>query len=401
MDSHESSLPGVCGKRSERNSGGLTDSMAGSAIPHCHLHQFFTTFLWKFHEMTEFSYRSAGVDLELYEESMQRLPALMRKTHTPGVMDLPGGFAGLFRLCAEKQWKDPVLVSGTDGVGTKIKVAILANRFATIGIDLVAMCVNDCLCLGATPLFFLDYVAMAKDDPALLEQLVSGVSAGCQQSGAALLGGETAIMPDLYTVGDFDMAGFCVAAAERSELVDGRHRVASGDALIAVPSSGFHSNGYSLVRKVVFDHAKLAIDRHIESLNSTVGDALLKPTRIYAATVANVFNAVGNAKVHAIAHITGGGIADNLERVLPIGVRAVINRDSWRVPELFGWLQSLGNIASEEMFRVFNMGVGLILCVPPDSAEAVLQACSTTEYPAFRIGKIESNPEQPASVVMR
>ena len=218
--------------------------------------------------MSELTYRSAGVDLELYEQAMQKLPRLMQRTFTPGVMELPGGFAGLFRLNAEKQWKDPVLVSGTDGVGTKIKVAIHAQKYDTIGIDLVGMCVNDCLCLGAKPLFFLDYVALGKDDPILLEQLVTGVSDGCRQAGAALLGGETAIMPDLYAVGDFDMAGFCVGVAEREDLLDGRFRVQPGDVLIGVPSSGFHSNGYSLVRKVVFDHAGLKVtDRVVGKLH--------------------------------------------------------------------------------------------------------------------------------------
>lgn len=351
--------------------------------------------------MTEFSYRSAGVDLELYEQAMQRLPALMRRTHTSGVMDLPGGFAGLFRLAAERQWKDPVLVSGTDGVGTKIKVAIQAGQFSTIGIDLVAMCVNDCLCLGAKPLFFLDYIAMARDEPSLLEQLVQGVSDGCLQAGAALLGGETAIMPDLYSSGDFDMAGFCVAAAEREELIDGRFRVQDGDVLIGVPSSGFHSNGYSLVRKVVFEHAGLSAGQAIPELEMTVGQALLEPTRIYAGIVENVISTVGNAQVHAIAHITGGGIADNLERVLPEYITAVVDRDAWQIPFMFDWLRQMGNIAEEEMFRVFNMGVGMILAVAPDSATAVQNACSTPEYPAVRLGEIRAQSQQVPTVIWR
>lgn len=348
--------------------------------------------------MTSFSYRSAGVDLELYEQAMQKLPALMQRTHTPGVISLPGGFAGLFRLCAERQWQDPVLVSGTDGVGTKIRVAIRAGRYDTIGIDLVAMCVNDCLCLGATPLFFLDYVAMSRDEPDLLETLVRGVSVGCQQAGAALLGGETAIMPDMYAAGDFDMAGFCVGVAERSHLIDGRHRVAPGDVLIGVPSSGFHSNGFSLVRRIVFDHAGLSPDDQITALGQSVGDALLTPTRIYADLVQRVICAAGNARIHAIAHITGGGIADNLERVLPPHIRAVIRRDSWTVPPLFPWLQQLGNVAADEMFRVFNMGIGLILAVAPTAADAAIQACSTEEYPAVRLGEIRQDPSEAASV---
>lgn len=348
--------------------------------------------------MTELTYRSAGVDLELYEQAMQKLPRLMQRTLTPGVMDLPGGFAGLFRLNALKQWKDPVLVSGTDGVGTKIKAAIHAKKYDTIGIDLVAMCVNDCLCLGALPLFFLDYVAMGKDDPVLLEQLVSGVSDGCRQAGAALLGGETAIMPDLYAPGDFDMAGFCVGVAEREDLIDGRQRVVAGDVLIGVPSSGFHSNGYSLVRKVVFEHAGLNVSDRVAELDCTVGEALLTPTRIYAEVVAAAKIAAGDGNLHAIAHITGGGIADNLERVLPKHIQAVVHRSAWTIPAIFQWLQTLGNIAEKEMFSVFNMGIGMILCVPSAVAVSVIAACSTPEHPAMRLGEIRSQTAEEPTV---
>jgi phosphoribosylformylglycinamidine cyclo-ligase len=351
--------------------------------------------------MSELTYRSAGVDLELYEQGMQKLPKLMQKTFTSGVMELPGGFAGLFRLNAQKQWKDPVLVSGTDGVGTKIKVAIHAQRYNTIGIDLVGMCVNDCLCLGAEPLFFLDYVALGKDDPNLLEQLVSGVSDGCCQAGAALLGGETAIMPDLYAAGDFDMAGFCVGVAEREDLIDGRHRVLPGDVLIGVPSSGFHSNGYSLVRKVVFEHAGLKVSDAVAELGCSVGDALMTPTRIYADVVAAAKAAAGSGNIHAIAHITGGGIADNFERVLPKSVQAVIHRSAWNVPTVFNWMQKLGNVAETEMFNVFNMGIGLILAVPASVAEKVLVACSTPEYPAFMLGEIRSQSAEEPTVYLQ
>ena len=348
--------------------------------------------------MTELSYQSAGVDLELYETAMKKLPGLMQKTHTPGVMELPGGFAGLFRLSAEKQWQDPVLVTGTDGVGTKIKLAIMMERFDTIGIDLVAMCVNDCLCLGATPLLFLDYIAMGKDNPPLLEQLVKGVSDGCLQSGAALIGGETAIMPDLYADGDFDMAGFCVAAADREALVSGKERIVPGDVLIGVPSSGFHSNGFSLIRKAVFEHAGLSVDDHVEELNGKVGDTLLTPTRIYAETLKAVDAAFGNANIHGIAHITGGGLCENLERILPNGVSATLHRDSWKIPAAFSWLQGLGNIADDEMFRVFNMGVGMIVAVPTDQEAACLAACSTDEFPAFRIGEVSASDGEAAAI---
>lgn len=350
--------------------------------------------------MTELNYQSAGVDLKLYEQAMQRLPGLMSKTRTPGVMDLPGGFAGLFHLAGRQQWKDPVLVSGTDGVGTKIKLAIMMQQFDTIGIDLVAMCVNDCLCLGATPLFFLDYIAMGKDNPALLEQLVTGVSNGCLQSEAALLGGETAIMPDLYADGDFDMAGFCVAAADRSELVSGKERIAAGDVLIGVPSSGFHSNGYSLIRKVVFEHAGLTPSDEIASLSRTVGDVLLTPTRIYAKTVADVISAIGNEAVHGIAHITGGGICENLERVLPDNVAAEIKQNAWQMSPVFDWLQQLGDVKTDEMYRVFNMGLGLIIAVPPQHADAVIAAASTDEFPATVIGEVKSADGSPTATLV-
>ena len=351
-------------------------------------------------DMSELTYRSAGVDLELYEQAMQKLPRLMQRTFTPGVMELPGGFAGLFRLNGTKQWKDPVLVSGTDGVGTKIKVAIHAQKYDSIGIDLVGMCVNDVLCLGATPLFFLDYIAMGKDNPMLLEQLVSGVSDGCRQAKSALLGGETAIMPDLYAVGDFDMAGFSVGVAERDELVDGRSRVQPGDVLIGIPSSGFHSNGYSLVRKVVFEHAEMHVTDHVVELNCSVGEVLLRPTRIYAQIVAAALEAAGNANLHGIAHITGGGIADNFERILPTHVQAVISRSAWTVPPVFQWLQRLGNVAETEMFSVFNMGIGMIICVPSAVADRVHSACSTPEYPAMRLGEIRSQQAEEPTVAL-
>lgn len=350
--------------------------------------------------MTELNYKSAGVDLKLYEQAMQKLPALMQKTLTPGVMELPGGFAGLFRLNAVRQWSDPVLVSGTDGVGTKIKLALMMQQFETIGIDLVAMCVNDCLCLGATPLLFLDYIAMGRDNPVLLEQLVRGVSEGCVQAGAALLGGETAIMPDLYSADDFDMAGFCVGAADRAELVNGKERIAAGDVLIGLPSSGFHSNGYSLIRKVVFEHAGLAVDEHVEALSTNVGAALMTPTRIYADAVAAVSDAVGNAALHGIAHITGGGLCENLQRILPDNVEARMSRCAWQVPAMFSWLQQLGNIESGEMDRVFNMGVGLVLAVPPEAADAAQAACSTPEHPAFVLGEVHALPGESGRAVL-
>jgi len=267
---------------------------------------------------------------------------------------------------------------------------------------LVAMCVNDCLCLGATPLFFLDYVAMDADNPELLEQLVRGISNGCVQSGAALLGGETAIMPDMYAPGDFDLSGFCVGAADRTELINGRERIQAGDIVLGVPSSGFHSNGYSLIRKAVFEHAGLRADEPVEQLGGkTVGEILLTPTRIYAPEVAALISAVGNQNVRGIAHITGGGIAENLERILPAGIRVDIDRSAWTVPAMFNWVQDLGGIQGPEMDRVFNMGLGLIAIVPADCADAAREAVSTEDYPAVIIGAVSAAAEnEPSAVVL-
>lgn len=342
--------------------------------------------------MPQLTYKSAGLDLDLYDQAMERLPALMQKTHSPRVMDLPGGFAGLFSLEKKKKfarnYDDPVLVSGTDGVGTKLKVAILAGVHNTVGIDLVAMSVNDCLCLGAEPLFFLDYLALPKDDPDLISQVVSGVCDGCEQAGAALLGGETAIMPDLYAAGDFDLAGFCVGVVERKQIIDGS-KIKPGDVVLGLESTGFHSNGYSLVRKVVFEHANLAIDDHIEELGETVGGALLRPTKIYVRPVLDLLWHYGKkSPIRGMAHITGGGIAGNLERILPEDCRAIIDRNAWQTPTIFSWLQNLGSIDREEMFRVFNMGIGYCLVVRPRSAEKIQRLLADQQVNSTVIGEI-------------
>jgi phosphoribosylformylglycinamidine cyclo-ligase len=338
------------------------------------------------------TYKSAGLDLELYEQAMAKLPAIMKRTHTPRVMDMPGGFAGLFRLdnSAEfrRNYKEPVLVSGTDGVGTKLKVAIKLGVFDTVGIDLVAMSVNDCLCLGAEPLFFLDYIAMAKDDPELIAGIVKGVSDGCVQAGAALMGGETAIMPDMYAVGDFDLAGFCVGVVEKSQIIDGQ-KVRPGDAVIGVASSGFHSNGYSLVRKVVFEIAKLDVSTQVPELNCTVGQALLEPTKIYTKPVVSLLQQFeGESPVHALAHITGGGIADNLVRVIPENCRVTLQRDSWKPKPVFGWLQSLAEIERKEMFQVFNMGLGFVLVVDAQAVDQVRQHLTKEGLENWLIGNV-------------
>ncbi|MEZ6055120.1 MAG: phosphoribosylformylglycinamidine cyclo-ligase [Planctomycetaceae bacterium] len=327
--------------------------------------------------MSPLSYQSAGVDLELYDEAMSRLPAMMQRTHSPRVMPLVGGFAGLFQLNgAGKSYTNPVLVSGTDGVGTKLKVAQRCNIFNTVGIDLVAMCVNDCLCLGAEPLFFLDYLALGKDNPDLIAQLVEGVTAGCLQAQSALIGGETAIMPSVYAGEEFDLAGFCVGVVEKDQIVDGS-RIQVGDQLVAIPSSGLHSNGYSLVRKIVFEHAKLEVGDYIDQLGQTVGEALLAPTRIYADVVAQALAEHRDA-IRGIAHITGGGLADNTGRIMPAGCHAVVDRNLWEVPAIFTWLQSLGDVEREEMFRVFNMGVGLVFITDPATAPLLAEKLQGT-----------------------
>ena len=343
--------------------------------------------------MQKITYRDAGVDLQSYQESMARLPTLLRRTHCPRVLPWNNGFAGLFQLdfsggLFSRNYEHPVLVSCTDGVGTKLKVAQLAGRHSSVGIDLVAMCVNDAICCGAEPLFFLDYVAMAEDNPALLEQIVSGISTGCLESDAALVGGETAIMPDLYQPGDYDLAGFCVGIVERSQLLDGS-AVAPGDIVLAVASSGVHSNGYSLVRKIVFEHAGLTVDDQVPECDGTVGEVLLKPTRLYARPIRDVLNHYKvKSVVHAVAHITGGGLHENLSRVLPANVDALIDRDSWTVPPVFSWLQKLGDVDEAEMFRVFNMGVGLAVVVSDYYAESIQHQLSSQGFETWQIGRI-------------
>ncbi|MBW3597807.1 MAG: phosphoribosylformylglycinamidine cyclo-ligase [Planctomycetes bacterium] len=339
------------------------------------------------------TYKDAGLDLDVYRESMSRLPRLMRRTFSPRVLELEGGFAGLFQLDFDnrlfrRNYREPVLVSCTDGVGTKLKVAQLAGVHNTIGIDLVAMCVNDALCCGAEPLFFLDYVAMAQDDPAVLEQIVEGISNGCLEADCALLGGETAIMPDVYRSGEYDLAGFCVGVAERRQVIDGR-AIAPGDVVLGVASSGLHSNGYSLVRKVVFEKAGLDPEQHIGQLGHTVSEALLTPTRIYAQPVRKILRSYpGRRVVHGVAHITGGGLQENLSRILPPNVEARLKRGSWPVPPVFPWLQSLGDIAEDEMERVFNCGVGLALVFNPHFQRTIQEILAEHHLESWPIGEI-------------
>ena len=323
-------------------------------------------------------YRSAGVDLKTYEETIARFPPLLRRTYTPRVIEWANGFAGLFHLdnqigLLSRTYRDPVLVASTDGVGTKLKLAFATGRHATVGIDLVAMSVNDCLCAGAEPLFFLDYVAMSRDDPELTAQIVKGISDGCIEAECALLGGETAILPDFYQPGEYDLAGFCVGVVERRYVLDG-HEIQAGDAVVGIASSGLHSNGYSLARKIVFERAGLAPETFVPELGRTVADELLEPTRVYVRALKTVYrNYRVKRIIHGIAHITGGGLIDNPPRVLPEGCSIRLKRGSWTVPKVFPWLQSLGSIDDDEMDRVFNMGIGLILIVSEFFADSIVR----------------------------
>ncbi len=330
------------------------------------------------------SYKSAGVDIDAGEALVERIKPIAKRTTRPGVLGSLGGFGALFEI--GKHYQEPVLVSSTDGVGTKLKLALALKKHDTIGIDLVAMCVNDIIVQGAEPLFFLDYFATSHLNVDIAAQVIEGIGVGCEQAGAALIGGETAEMPGLYSGEDYDLAGFTVGVVEKSKIIDGS-KVKPGDILIGIASSGPHSNGYSLIRKIIADNN---LDLNHLLNGKTAGEALLTPTKIY---VKSILQLIKQISVHAIAHITGGGITENLPRVLQEHTQACINKNSWQWPEIFAWLQRHGNIAEQEMYRTFNCGVGMIVCVPENSvAEAIkiLTNCGETAWP---IGVIESSKE--------
>ncbi len=343
--------------------------------------------------MSKTTYQDAGVDLDRYQESMNRLPRLMHRTYSPRVLKLDGGFAGLFQLdfanrLFARDYQDPVLVSCADGVGTKVKIAQMAGRHDTVGVDLVAMSVNDAICCGAEPLFFLDYIAMSKDEPDVVEQLVRGVSNGCIEADCALLGGETAVMPDVYAPGEYDLAGFCVGVVERRHVIDG-HAITPGDMVLGVASNGLHSNGFSLVRKIVFEIAGLTANDHIEALGATVADALLAPTRIYTQPIRKVLRAYKVKRVvHGIAHITGGGLRENLARILPANVTARLAPHSWEKPPVFDWLQKLGDVEDQEMERVFNMGLGIAMVFNPRFERRIREIFAEHGIESWVVGEI-------------
>ncbi|MBM3779810.1 MAG: phosphoribosylformylglycinamidine cyclo-ligase [Acidimicrobiia bacterium] len=337
-------------------------------------------------------YKSAGVDIDAGHETVRRIRGLARSTFTPEVLSDIGAFGGLFRLDTGR-FRDAVLVSSADGVGTKLKVAFLANRHDTVGEDLVNHCVNDILVQGAEPLFFLDYLATGRLSPDVAVAIVGGMSRACRENGCALLGGETAEMPGFYRDGEYDLAGFIVGVVERSAIVDGR-TIASGDALIGVPSSGLHTNGYSLARRVVFDQLGLRVDSQVPELGTTVGEALLQPHRSYLAMVKP---GLAGHRIKGMAHITGGGITDNLPRVLPRGTAAVINRASWEVPALFRWLQQAGSVPPDDMLRTFNMGIGLVIVTAPAQAEPLMsQLAARGGHGARVIGEVVESDRDPA-----
>jgi phosphoribosylformylglycinamidine cyclo-ligase len=329
------------------------------------------------------TYRDAGVDIGAGDEAVRRLAPWARATYRPEVLGDIGAFAGVFR--APRRYRHPVFLASTDGVGSKLRVAFLAGRHDTIGIDLVAMGVNDLLVHGAEPLVFLDYIGINRVVPRTVETVVRGIAAGCREAGCALIGGEIAELPDFYAPGEYDLAGFAVGVVERRALINGRG-VRPGDAVVGLLSNGLHSNGYTLARKVVFERLRLRIGARVPGLKGTVGQELLRPTRIYVQPVLALLRA--GVPVRAMAHITGGGLTGNLPRVLPGGCRAVIERGTWPMAPVFRWLQHRGRIDEAEMFRVFNMGIGFVLVVPARHAAAVIARLWLDRVPAFRIGEI-------------
>ncbi|MFZ7223353.1 phosphoribosylformylglycinamidine cyclo-ligase [Avibacterium avium] len=339
------------------------------------------------------SYKDAGVDINAGNALVEKIKADVKRTTRPEVI---GGLGGFGALCAlPSKYKEPILVSGTDGVGTKLRLAIDLNKHDTIGIDLVAMCVNDLVVQGAEPLFFLDYYATGKLDVDVAASVIKGIANGCEQSGCALVGGETAEMPGMYHQGDYDLAGFCVGVVEKSEIIDGS-QVKVGDALIALGSSGAHSNGYSLIRKVIersgIDPASAELD------GKPFADQVLAPTKIY---VKSILQLIKQVPVHAISHLTGGGFWENIPRVLPHNVKAVIDESSWQWPAIFNWLQEQGNIDRYEMYRTFNCGVGMIIALPQDQVETALALLQQAGEKAWQIGRIESASEGEEQVIIR
>lgn len=330
-------------------------------------------------------YKSAGVDIEAGYKAVELMKQHVKATMRPEVLGGLGGFSGAFSLSKIKNMKEPVLLSGTDGVGTKLKLAFLTDKHDSIGIDCVAMCVNDVACAGGEPLFFLDYIACGKNDPEKIATIVKGVADGCIQSGAALIGGETAEMPGFYPVDEYDLAGFCVGVADKCDLIDGKD-LKAGDALIGIASSGVHSNGFSLVRKV-FDMTKEALDTYYDELGKTLGEALLAPTKIYVKALKAVRDK--NIKIKACSHITGGGFYENIPRMLIEDTKAVVRKDSYEIPAIFKLMAKEGDIKEEMMYNTFNMGLGMVIAVDKSDVSKTLEALRALGESAYEIGYIE------------
>ena len=333
--------------------------------------------------MERMTYRDAGVDIDAGNESVSLIKDAVRATYRSEVMGDLGGFGGLFALNT-KDYKEPVLVSGTDGVGTKLRLAFLLNKHDTIGQDAVAMCVNDILVKGAEPLFFLDYLAVGKLEPMQVAEVVTGVARACKESGCALIGGETAEMAGFYPIGEYDIAGFSVGVAERSKLITPA-RVKAGDVLLGLPSSGVHSNGYSLVRKIVFERKGFKGDEYIEELGQTIGEELLTPTRLYPRICLPL---IREFDIHGMVHITGGGFYENIPRALPDHMGAEVNGAAWTIPPVFRLLQEWGNVDWTEMYRTFNMGIGMVLIVSSDEANRITARLNAQNETVYHIGHV-------------
>lgn len=342
--------------------------------------------------ITSLSYREAGVDIDAGDRLVQNIKPFAKRTLRPEVLTGIGGFGALFEI--SKNYRDPVLVSGTDGVGTKLKLACQLNKHESIGIDLVAMSVNDILVLGAEPLFFLDYFACGKLNVDVATMVVSGIAAGCEQAGCALIGGETAEMPGMYPVGEYDLAGFAVGVVEKTQIIDGT-KIGPSDVIIGLASSGAHSNGYSLIRSIIASHP---VDLTEDFYGRSLGDVLMTPTRIY---VKPLLALLKQFPVKGMAHITGGGLIENLPRILPAHTSVVLHKNTWTMPPLFHWLQQLGNIDEAEMLRVFNCGIGMAIVVSADQADAVMQHLHAAGETVWRIGEITERATGQSAIVVK
>lgn len=334
------------------------------------------------------AYKQAGVDIQAGNEAVEKMKKHVKRTFRPEVMTDLGGFGALFKLNTKK-YEKPILVSGTDGVGTKLKIAFAMDKHDTIGIDAVAMCVNDVVVQGAEPLFFLDYLACDRVIPDKIEAIVKGIADGCEQSGCSLIGGETAEMPGMYADGEYDIAGFTVGVVDEDKIIDGKS-VEPGDVLIGIRSSGVHSNGFSLVRKVLLADNQLSLHQHVDSLGKTLGEELLTPTKIY---VKPVLTLLEKFQIKAMAHITGGGFTENIPRVLPEGTQAEIDYGSWPISPIFSLVEELGKVSRQDMFRTFNMGIGMVLVVKNEDAVPVIQALEAMGEPSYLIGRISSGDQ--------